>query len=177
MKRFAFLCFLLMLANSCTNEDDTTTPLEILNGPSQEGTFEFSFYKDSQLSIVSNTGTYLKWANIESGEKIVFEYEFTADDEPLIADDEYSETIRFEIDKNAALFSLKNSDLNTTKTTFTKYCFCFFQTTPEKAVAPTGTITGKKLSETEWDISIDVIFYGNEKRTFNGIFKLKSLAD
>lgn len=177
MKKLLLTIGFISLLLSCSNDDSTKTPLVLTHGPSQPGTFSFNFYQNSELELVANEGTYQKWANRKEGNKLVFEYEFTADDEPMIADDEYSETIRFEVEKNTEQFTLKEANLTTSKATLTKYCFCYFPIQPEKDVQPTGEITGTKISENQWEISVAVLFYGHEQRTFTAMFNLKESSN
>lgn len=177
MKKLLLITGLITLLFSCSNDDTTEIPLDIVHGPTQPGAFRFNFYQNSQLEIVANEGTYQKWANRKEGNKLVFEYEFTADDEPMIADDEYSETIRFEIEKNTEQFILTGTNLTTSKATLTKYCFCYFPIEPGKDVKPTGEIKGTKISDNQWEITIAVLFYGHEQRTFTGLFNLKDSSN
>lgn len=79
--------------------------------------------------IVTNQNTYMEWANKKVGENLVFEYVFSAADDEAITDDEYSETIRFEIPANLQEFSYQNEELTETKVTLTKSCFCYFPLT------------------------------------------------
>lgn len=162
MKYVTFLLSVLMISSSCDKTDD-----------SQGDVTKLSFFADSKIMVNSNPGTYMKYAVIESGENLVFEYRFDAEDDEQIADDEYSETIRFEVASNLDEFSFIDTGLNTIKSTFTKYCFCYFENSEEKNVPPKGSISGKKISDSKWDITIDVTFYGDEQKQLQGIFHLK----
>ncbi|WP_372755591.1 hypothetical protein [Mariniflexile sp.] len=134
----------------------------------------YHFFKDKNLSIISNNETYIKYGQIDDGDNLVFEYRYSTQGEVDIIDDEYFENIRFEIYNNIDEFSFTNEELTTnSKIVLWKGCNCFFEYYPEKDILPTGTISGKKLSDTEWTISIDVTFYGNENRKIKNIFKLK----
>jgi hypothetical protein len=115
----------------------------------------------------------MKYGIIESGENLVFEYRFDAYDEEQIADDEYSETIRFEIDSKLDKFSYSDDELLNIKAVFTPYCFCYLPLTESKNVDPKGTISGEKTSNNEWKIKINITFYGDEVKVIHGNFKLK----
>jgi hypothetical protein len=116
----------------------------------------------------------MKWGNITEGTNLVFEYEYSAEDEVNTQDDEYSEFIRFEISSDLTEFSYQDSELSNIKAVFSKSCFCFFEYDPNKDVPPTGTISGEKVSQTQWKISIDVTFYGDEHKSIESNFRLKN---
>ncbi|MFS4491737.1 hypothetical protein [Maribacter sp. 2308TA10-17] len=138
----------------------------------EEDLYSYTFSKNSKVTSESFEGSYMRHGKVVRGANLVFEYVFVKDDVENIADDEYSEFIYFEIDPSLDEFNYVDEELNTINTVFTQSCFCaFFE--EEKNVAPTGSISGKKISETQWDITIDVIFYGDEARNINNRFQLK----
>ncbi len=153
------LCLLILLvAFSCSDN----------NGDR----YSFSFTEDSLLEIVQNEGSYMLWANVTNGDNLVFQYEFHAEDDENIADDEYSEFIKFELNPDLTEFEYDTTELSNIKLTLTQSCFCgFFD--EEKDMPPVGTISGTKLSQNRWLINIDVTFYGDERRTISEIFSLK----
>ena len=111
--------------------------------------------------------------NITEGTNLVFEYKYSAEEEVNTQDDEYLEFIRFEISSDLNEFSYQDTELSDIKVVFSKSCFCFFDYDPNKDVPPTGTMSGEKISRTEWKISIDVTFYGDEHKSIEGGFVLK----
>lgn len=147
--------------SSCSNDD------------SQADSYTYTYFEESELTITSNEDSYMKYGIIESGENLVFEYTFKAHDEEHIADDEYSESIRFEIDPKLEQFSYSDDELLNIKTVLTQYCFCYFALTESKNVNPKGSISGEKISDNEWEIKINITFYGDEEKVINGNFKLK----
>ncbi|MGK0412396.1 MAG: hypothetical protein ACJA1B_000588 [Polaribacter sp.] len=60
------------------------------------------------------------------------------------------------------------------KAVFLKSCFCGFEYDSDKDVTPTGTISGERISQNEWNISIDVTFYGDEHKSIMNKFRLKN---
>jgi len=159
-KNYLLLIFTLILI-SC-NKDDSNQDL-----------FTYTYFDKSELTITSSQDSYMKYGIIESGENLVFEYRFDAYDEEQIADDEYSETVRFEIDSKLDKFSYSDDELLNIKAVFTKYCYCGFALTESKNVNPKGTISGEKISNNEWKIKINITFYGDKEKVINGNFKLK----
>ena len=136
--------------------------------------FLYNFSENKQLNIETYDESYMKYGNIEEGSNLVFEYEYSAEDEVNVSDDEYSEFIRFEINPSLTEFNYEGSELSDIHAVFSKSCFCFFDYDSDKDVEPTGTISGKKISQTEWNISIDVTFYGNEHKNVMNKFRLKN---
>lgn len=159
-KNYLLLIFTLILI-SC-NKDDSNQDL-----------YTYTYFDKSELTINSREDSYMKYGIIGSGENLVFEYRFDAYDEKQIADDEYSETISFEIDSKLDKFSYSDDELLNMKAVFTKYCYCYFPLTESKKIEPTGTISGEKISNNEWKIKINITFYGDEEKVINGNFKLK----
>ncbi|MFI1770758.1 hypothetical protein [Thalassobellus citreus] len=134
--------------------------------------YRYEFYENSDLSVVEVEWTYLKSGVISDGNKVVFEYTYVAADDEQIADDEYSESIFFEIDSSLDSFYFEGDDMLNAKTTLSKYCFCHFQD-EEKNVVSVGFISGEKISDNRWNINFDVTFYGDENRKFEKVFVLK----
>ena len=159
-KNYLLLIFTLILI-SC-NKDDSNQDL-----------YTYIYFDKSKLTINSSEDSYMKYGIIEYGENLVFEYRFDAYHQEHIADDEYSETIRFEIDSKLDKFSYSDDELLNIKAIFTPYCFCYFPLNESKNVDPKGTISGEKISNNEWEIKINITFYGDDVKIINGNFKLK----
>jgi len=155
-----FLVLISLALASCSKEN--------------EEYFSYTFSENKQLNIETYDESYMKFSNIVEGTNLVFEYEYSAEDKVDISDDEYSEFIRFEINPALTEFTYKNAELSDIKTVFTKNCFCGFMYELNKDEAPIGTISGLKISQTEWTISIDVTFYGDEHRSLMNNFQMKN---
>ena len=162
MKKNYLLLIMALIIISCNDND------------SEQDENNYTFTENSDLKIFSyQADSYMKYGVIESGENLVFEYRFDAYDEELIADDEYSEFIRFEIDSELESFSYSNEELINIDLVFTKACFCYFPMEESKDVSPKGMISGEKISNEKWKIKIDLFFYGDDNRTIEGNFELK----
>ena len=161
MKIFKIILISLIFI-SCSGSDDNSD------------FYTYRFFKNKNLNIVSNDNTYIKYGEIKEGNNLVFEYQFSTQGDVDVIDDEYSEFIRFEINNSINKFNFVNEELTTnSKIVLSKWCECFFEYDPDKDILPTGNISGEKISETEWNISIDVTFYGSENRNITNKFKLK----
>lgn len=139
----------LMLAAGCNTDDDNT--------PESGDRSEYRFYENSSIRV----GDF-DFAVIEDGTNLVFEYFFTADEEPNIADDEYSERIIFEISPELEAFSFSASELISANTYFDKYCFCLIEGSIPIAE---GSISGMRIDSSTWDITIAITFEDFETRT------------
>lgn len=135
--------------------------------------YEYHFFSESELTVNTVQESYMKYGVVSQGNNLVFKYHYKAKDDEQIADDEYSEFIYFEVDANLNSFELTNEALTDAKVILTKSCFCFFGDTPEKNVEPTGIITGEKISDSKWKITLNVTFYGDETRQFDKVFVLQ----
>jgi len=135
----------LFLVFACKNDDDQK----------QIDTEEFNIKTNSQINISSQDSDFFV-ATIDSGNKLVFEYKFDSPSDPQIADSGFSETILFEIQTDIEEFSLKNEELNTINAFYRAICFC---PNTESVRISEGTISGKKMNTTSWEIKIDVKIY------------------
>ena len=135
--------------------------------------YNYHYFEQKQLNI-ETYDHYMKFSKIEEGSNLVFSYEYMAEDDASIEDDEYAEFIRFEIDPQLSEFNFKDDELLDINAVFSVSCFCSFSDDPEKDVPPKGIIRGEKISATQWSVSIDVIFYGYKHRKITQIFQLKN---
>ncbi|MBC7382984.1 MAG: hypothetical protein H7296_08310 [Bacteroidia bacterium] len=90
----------------------------------------------------------------DKGKKWVFMYSYKAKDYEMIADDEYFESIIFEIDPpKGNTFSIKTPQFLNAKVIYNRGCFC-----PDAGLRQLyeGTITGRKNEKNIWVVSIDV---------------------
>jgi len=159
MKKSIFIILICMLVFSCTKKS--------------EETYSYTFQENAQLTIEPYyEGSYMKSGKVTQGNNLVFTYEYEAEDEINIADDEYAEVIQFEIEPTLTAFSYSDNELDEIKAVYSEYCFCAFFD-EEKNTSPQGTISGKKISETQWDIAIDVTFYADDQKNISNTFRLK----
>ena len=75
------------------------------------------------LEIESNEGSFMKFGRVINGNKLVFLYEYNAEDKINTQDDEYSEFIRFQIEQSVEEFNYSDNELMDTNTVFSKSCF------------------------------------------------------
>lgn len=171
MAKTLILILSLFFFAACSSDSEEII-FEVVQGPKDgTGAFTFTYYKNSQLDVVTNEYVNQYWANIQEGDQLVFEYRYDYYEDAMLVDDEYSETIRFEVDANATEFSYQTEELNANKATLTRYCYCHFAL-EGLDITPQGKISGKKIADNEWEVTMDVLFHGSEKRTYTAKYNL-----
>lgn len=119
------------------------------NNKPDKGEVEFIFYDRSDLAVEQDEERV--YVDKVAGDRLVFKYQFTADDNPNIADDEYSEIFWFAIDPKGDSFEIHTKDFENSGATFGRMCFCAdggFHWITE------GCIFGKLLGEGRWEVSM-----------------------
>jgi hypothetical protein len=155
------------ILNNCIDNDTSFHPIKIQN----YNEYKFTFQKNSQIHIYSDGGK-INNAAIEDGNSLVFEYSYIYNDKPGIADDEYSENIKFEVEPDSSCFLISDDILNSSTAVFGKSCFCadygYHWITG-------GCIKGSKISENEWQIDMNITAeeqYGSYSRMLSEKFTL-----
>jgi len=130
---------------ACDNSDDDNRV--------NPGDISYEFFNDSRMMLI--TDQVFETLVIEPGDKTVFSYFFKAKDDINLSDDEYTESIFFEVDNSLDSFSLNDNDLRTTSLFIKRSCFC----TNTAAVFPgIGSVSGTKLANGNWSVSISITF-------------------
>ncbi len=125
----------------------------------RDGNCTTTYSENSQVVEIANED----WLqlNVIDGNQVVFKYEYNYDDEELIADDELTELLYFQVPSNRDEFTIEASFFETHKVYFNRVCFCVKLGFEHPA---SGTITGKKLDANRWQVSADlsINYYGPE---------------
>jgi hypothetical protein len=160
MKYFLFGLMATLFFISCKNEGLKPTNC-------RSGRCTYTFDKDQQIDLDSSSGSLA--VSVEDGDMLVFEYLYVKNDKERIADDEYSEKIRFEIPSDSEGFSYTDSELKDTKLVFTPACFC----PVESILISSGSLQGEKTSDDEWEVSMNVTFtwLSEESREIEATFQ------
>lgn len=117
---------------------------------------EFNFYQDATLT---NAYPY-----VVDGNGLVFERYFERDDEPMIADDEYSDQFFFQVTPEGNSFLLEGEDLQALPSAFNVFCFCV----PSDVFEITdGSISGEEIGGI-WSISVDIAYSRGVRDTQTG---------
>jgi hypothetical protein len=131
----------------CLNQFGTFSP----DNKPGDGEVEFVFYENSDLSVSDDENR--PYIEKIAGDKLVFRYEYTADDSPNIADDEYSEIVWFAVDPEGDSFEIHENDFKNSGATFGRMCFCVdrgFHWIKK------GCIYGAKLGDGKWEITFAI---------------------
>jgi len=116
--------------------------------------YSFLIYEDKELKEHFNfnsNGYSNYWVEVVEGDMLVFEYRFFKTYSNSEDGSGYSETVRFEIDKEASSFYFENEEIIPTKCHIMRYSgqpFCY--------KVSEGFIEGTKLNENEWQVKFDV---------------------
>ena len=137
--------------------------------PCRDGRCTYAFVEDAQLSIeeVDEWNVFLRR---DSGANLVFTYNYVADDNPRIADDEYSERISFELNPDLTNIALEDGELTEIKLAFAPSCECILEVVEIRS----GKISGEKINENQWEFNLDLEFEwaGNpQTRNISGVFE------
>ncbi|MFK7921992.1 MAG: hypothetical protein AB8H47_08545 [Bacteroidia bacterium] len=151
---FGFLFVSLMLV-AC--KQDLPGELKVKN--CRDGECSYSYVEGQSIEIVHDSVNQSTFVEIVNGDKLVFKYLYTADDEDYIADDEYTENIYFEIDPEVESFSFRDEEMADIQLTIQPICFCV----PLIYEPRIGSLSGKRLNNTTWEVSLDVSYeqYGS----------------
>lgn len=114
----------------------------------------FSFTDNSELSLIPTDSTinFNYQVNTIDGEHLVFTYQFDRAQCENTFDDEYSELLQFEIDKDADVFSFQDSTLEEAKLIFIRSGAWIF----DNALVESGMISGQKKANNKWEIDVDI---------------------
>ncbi len=136
MRALLLLVLSTFIISSCS--DDESVPAGDIT--------EFNFYQEATLT---NDYPY-----VVEGNSLVFERYFEKDDEPMIADDEYSDQFFFQATPEGNSFLLEGEDLRTAPSAFSVFCFCV----PSDVFEITdGSISGEEVGGI-WRISVDITY-------------------
>lgn len=100
----------------------------------------FTFEKNKMIELENET-------LIQNGNKNVFILEIDTEGDPMIADDEFTLSILFEIDPSAESFNISQEDFPKINLISRLLCYCP-NITPTKIQE--GCLQGRKLSEDMW---------------------------
>lgn len=135
----------------------------------RDGKCAYTFEEGKKL-VLDSSGVDAIFVEVQEGNDLVFTYSYTKNDRPNIADDEYSETIRFQVPAGADSFRYEDAELNEMPMYLQAICFC-----PQEISRPLrGSVSGKKRDDKMWEIEMDVVFDlfdTEEVRSFESTFE------
>ncbi len=114
-----------------------------------------SFYKNKNIQAESNNGNH--YVKIESGENIVFEITSTTGGDPK-NDTQIKTQIIFQISQDVEGFEMKDIS----HAYLQRHCRCI---DAGYNLIKSGTITGTRMKNGTWSLSVDVMAEGNDSQT------------
>ncbi|WP_304233461.1 hypothetical protein [Jiulongibacter sediminis] len=151
MKLIIFLFALTITA--CKTAE--IAPYEV--NPERFGKSANTVYENARLNQKKDAPTFGLSGQYEimKGDKLVFEYIFVKEDNPNIADDEFTETLVFETDTNITNKTFKDGEIMKQKAIYRYLCYCI----PVGELKETkGTISITRLSAESYQVVADVDF-------------------
>lgn len=151
MKLIIFLFALTLVA--CKTAE--IIPYEV--NPNRFGTSANSVYHNARLRPTADAPAFglSNQYEILQGDKLVFEYIFVREDNPNIADDEFTETMVFETNTNISERTFKDEEILNQKAIYRYLCYCG----PVGKVKETkGSLSVSRLSNESFQVVADIEF-------------------
>jgi len=133
--------------DNCIDNNADYKPIDIFNDNFND--YDLKFLNNSRLSITQNEDLI---ATILPGDKVVFQYKYYYQD--TMPDSFRHEEIKFEIDSNIDNFIISDNNLKKASAIFFTSCFCEII---GNYWINDGCIKGEKLSNTAWQIDINIV--------------------
>jgi hypothetical protein len=136
----------------------------------------FKFYKGKSIVTTDYDSVSFDYA-VGAGNNIVFDYYYKASDHEMIADDEYSERLLFQVSSTARSFRISGANLLRAKTIFNSSCFCL---NAGNYKISKGWIKGTRINASTWKIQADITTVPREGRgnpihkKISGTFRLSA---
>ncbi|MFY8019892.1 MAG: hypothetical protein ACOVP1_01795 [Bacteroidia bacterium] len=174
MKKFILFCLILASVGikHVISQDNPKAEMEFT--PEVK---TYVFAKNSSLKVGPWDNGYLPFV-FEKGTNWVFKYHFKSKDYKMVADDEYTETLTFEIPpQKANSFSVKG-DLRKYKFVYSPNCFCKDAGARE---VKSGLMRGRRIGKDKWEISLVLMVPQRDgkgavtEKRFKGVFILGEL--
>jgi len=102
----------------------------------------FEYFKDSRIDLDEFQG-------LGNGDDIVFQMTYSTEGDPIIADDEYTKILVFQIGDDQDSFSADDDDLKLLNVHFRSICFC---ADTEWKEIDSGCLQGEKQDDGTWYI-------------------------
>lgn len=153
LKSIFLLSLLLSLIACKTNHQSLESEKQILSIKSscpEDGNCNFEVIENRKLDIKTD-GTGALYPQLSDGKSKVLKFEYNSDQDPRIADDEYTEIIYIEINPKIQNLRLEDKDLKDVQILFGRLCFCREQSgyfTVEKGAFQIETNKDKSVTYT-----------------------------
>jgi hypothetical protein len=106
-----------------------------------------------------------------NGKELVFKYEFRSKEYLMISDDEFVERLFFKVLPKGNQFIYKLNNFKKSHLLYSQSCFCL---DAGNYVIQKGSIVGKKVNKTTWDVQVKFSYVArNSKTLVNKTYRLK----
>ncbi len=145
--KYTFALILLVFI-SCSKQDIYETSVH----PEK---VEARLHENAIIKGNSSNSGIAGYYQIQSGNKIVFEYQYTAEDNEMIADDEYSEFFVFQIDPSQTNIELKDDQVLALNPIYRYSCYCYQD---GGLISIEGSLKIKKKTAGKYEVTADLLF-------------------
>ncbi len=129
---------------------------------------QFDLHPDSKLHYDFNQ--YLDEATIEPGSKQVFKFRAETEGSAIIADDEFTDFLFFEIPGDQESFSASDDELEGMNLRYQVLCYCSDVHLKKPA---SGCMQGQKIDETHWRVQANLVIeyeFGTQEVKLDAVF-------
>ena len=115
------------ITNVTENKDNTigTNPIEMIKQPCPEnGICKVEIFKNQSLDVKTDEFGSIYYNKIKNQETSIVQYSYNRNVQKGLQDGSYREEIVFEIKNDVKQLLLSNTDLQTVKMLFGRFCFC-----------------------------------------------------
>jgi hypothetical protein len=142
------VCLICLGVVACQQKTD------LMPTPCEEGTCTYTF--ESGANLITLIDSNMSSVEVVAGSDLVFTYQFVGDERREVADDEYSETIWFQLPDLAVgeEVVLEGDALETAEVTFRPVCFCLSEVVPVRQ----GRLQAERVSADRWEVELSVQF-------------------
>jgi hypothetical protein len=122
-KKILNLIFVIALI-SCNTKTAITEKITSTRNCPADGICTFEILENQELQLMKDEfgNTFHQLNNIEG--KVILKFEYKKNQDPQLADDEYTEIIFVQINKSTNLLELKDESLSDANVSFARMCFC-----------------------------------------------------
>ena len=140
MLKIVTVMFVVLFFLSCKKNSSECT----------DDSYSYDFYSSKQID--TTTINAVLTFQVNPGNNLVFSYVHNGPDCKNVADDEYTDRLVFQVSPGLTTFYYENTQLEGLLCLFVRYGFV----STNAVRINSGHIRGTKISDTTWDIEIDV---------------------
>ncbi|WP_205521223.1 hypothetical protein [Psychroflexus aurantiacus] len=115
-------CFIACKTQQKSTEEEGLNKISIANCP-EDGTCSFEVLNQKSL-VIKTDATGAQYPQVTKGKHKVLKFEYKRNQDPQIADDEYTEVVYAQIEPGQKKLDLNDDQLKQAKLLFGRLCFC-----------------------------------------------------